>query len=101
MEKNLVNQNIFTNFVVSNLLQIWLNITFNLKKEKMARYQTLLSEETKDRLHDDILRMLVSEQKYKDPAYNSRRLAEDFGEQIPATFLLFVQQDSTRTILNL
>ena len=42
------------------------------KKEKMARYQTLLSEETKDRLHDDILRMLVSEQKYKDPAYNSR-----------------------------
>lgn len=49
------------------------------KKEKMARYQTLLSEETKDRLHDDILRMLVSEQKYKDPAYNSRRLAEDLG----------------------
>lgn len=40
MEKNLVNQNIFTNFVVSNLLQIWLNITFNLKKKKMARYQT-------------------------------------------------------------
>lgn len=33
MEKNLVNQNIFTNFVVSNLLQIWLNITFNLKKK--------------------------------------------------------------------
>ena len=49
------------------------------KKEKMARYQTLLSEETKDRLHDDILRMLVSEQKYKDPAYHSRRLAEDLG----------------------
>lgn len=47
------------------------------KKEKLARYQTLLSEETKDRLHDDILRMLVSEQKYKDPAYNSRKLAED------------------------
>ena len=34
MEKNLVNQNIFTNFVVSNLLQIWLNITFNLKKKR-------------------------------------------------------------------
>ena len=35
MEKNLVNQNIFTNFVVSNLLQIWLNITFNLKKKRL------------------------------------------------------------------
>ena len=33
-KKNLVNQNIFTNFVVSNLLQIWLNITFNLKKKR-------------------------------------------------------------------
>lgn len=47
------------------------------KKEKIARYQNLLSEETKDRLRDDILRMLVSEHKYKDPEYDSRKLAED------------------------
>lgn len=49
------------------------------KKEKNARYQTLLSEETKDRLHDEILRLLVSERKYKDPNYNSRELAKDLN----------------------
>lgn len=47
------------------------------KKEKLARYQTLLSEETKDRLHDEILRLLVSERKYKDPDYNSKALAQE------------------------
>lgn len=47
------------------------------KKEKSARYQTLLSEETKDRLHDEILRLLVSERKYKDPDYNSKALAQE------------------------
>ena len=40
------------------------------KKEKNARYQTLLSEETKDRLKDEILRIVVTEGKYKDKDYN-------------------------------
>lgn len=41
------------------------------KKEKNARYQTLLSEETKDRLRDEILRIVVTEGKYKDKEYNT------------------------------
>lgn len=47
------------------------------KKEKVARYQTLLSEETKDQLRDEILRILVTERKYRDPEYNSVKLAKD------------------------
>lgn len=47
------------------------------KKEKIARYQALLSEETKDRLRDEILRLIVTERKYKDPTYNSKKLAKD------------------------
>src|SRR5574344_559768 len=47
------------------------------KKEKNARYQTLLSEETKDRLRDEILRIVVTEGKYKDKEYNTCKLAED------------------------
>lgn len=47
------------------------------KKEKNAHYQTLLSEETKDRLRDEILRIVVTEGKYKDKDYNTRKLAED------------------------
>ncbi len=52
---------------------------YNLKpkKEKMAKYQILLSEETKDRLHDEILRILVKERKYRDKDYNTRLLAAD------------------------
>lgn len=49
------------------------------KKEKKARYQTLLSEETKDRLRDEILRLIVTERKYKDPTYNSKKLAADLN----------------------
>ena len=49
------------------------------KKEKNARYQTLLSEETKDRLKDEILRIVVTEGKYKDKDYNTRKLAEDLN----------------------
>ena len=49
------------------------------KKEKSARYQTLLSEETKDRLRDEIIRLIVTERKYKDPEYNSKKLAEDLS----------------------
>ena len=49
------------------------------KKEKAAKYQTLLSEETKDRLHDEILRLLVSERKYRDPGYSSKKLAEELN----------------------
>ena len=49
------------------------------KKEKTARYQTLLSEETKDRLRDEIIRLIVTERKYKDPEYNSKKLAEDLN----------------------
>lgn len=49
------------------------------KKEKAAKYQTLLSEETKDRLHDEILRLLVSERKYRDPGYSSKKLADELN----------------------
>lgn len=49
------------------------------KQEKQARYQDLLCEETKDRLRDEILRIIVSEHKYRDPEYNSKRLAEDLN----------------------
>ncbi len=49
------------------------------KKEKNARYQNLLSEETKDRLRDEIIRLIVTERKYKDPLYNSKKLAEDLN----------------------
>ncbi len=49
------------------------------KKEKNARYQTLLSEETKDRLRDEILRLIVTERRYKDPTYNSKKLAADLN----------------------
>ena len=44
------------------------------KKEKIARYQSMLSEETKDRLRDEIIRVLVTERKYKDPDYSSKKL---------------------------
>ncbi len=52
---------------------------YNLKpkKEKQAKYQTLLSEETKDRLRDEILRIIVTERKYKDKDYDTRKLAAD------------------------
>lgn len=52
---------------------------YNLKpkKEKNAKYQTLLSEETKDRLRDEILRIVVTEKKYRDKNYNTRQLAAD------------------------
>lgn len=49
------------------------------KKRRSARYQTLLSEETKDRLRDEIIRLIVTERKYKDPEYNSKKLAEDLS----------------------
>ena len=47
------------------------------KKEKNARYQALLNEETKDRLRDEILRIVVTERKYRDKDYNTRQLAMD------------------------
>ncbi len=50
---------------------------FTPKKDKNAKYQALLSEETKDRLRDEILRIIVTEGKYKDREYNTRKLAED------------------------
>ena len=49
------------------------------KKEKLARYQSLLREETKDRLHEEILRLLVTERRYKDPDFNSKKLAEELN----------------------
>ncbi len=52
---------------------------YNLKpkKEKTAKYQMMLSEETKDRLHDEILRILVTEKKFKDVDYNTQQLCAD------------------------
>lgn len=75
----MVNQNILTTFVLTNLLQSMAKYNIQPKKEKLARYQALLSEETKDRLHEEILRKLVSERKYKDPEYNSKKLAEELN----------------------
>ena len=49
------------------------------KKEKSARYQTLLSEETKDRLRDEIIRLIVTERKYNAPEYNSKKWAADLS----------------------
>ena len=49
------------------------------KKEKLARYQSLLREETKDRLHEEILRLLVTERRYKDPDFSSKKLAEELN----------------------
>lgn len=49
------------------------------KKEKTARYQALLNEETKDRLRDEILRIVVTERKYRDKDYNTRKLAADLN----------------------
>ena len=49
------------------------------KKEKAAKYQALLSEETKDRLQDEILRLLVTERKYRDPEYSSKKLADELN----------------------
>lgn len=60
-----------------NLLRTMAKYNILPKKEKSARYQTLLSEETKDRLRDEIIRLIVTERKYKDPEYNSKKLAED------------------------
>ena len=62
-----------------NLLRIMAKYNIQPKKEKSARYQTLLSEETKDRLRDEIIRLIVTERKYKDPEYNSKKLAEDLS----------------------
>lgn len=52
---------------------------YNLKpkKEKTAKYQMMLSEETKDRLHDEILRVLVTEKKFKDADYDTQQLCAD------------------------
>lgn len=62
-----------------NLLRAMAKYNIQPKKEKTARYQTLLSEETKDRLRDEIIRLIVTERKYKDPEYNSKKLAEDLN----------------------
>ena len=76
--KNLVVRDFCRIFVVLIYYVLWLSIIFN-PKEKTARYQTLLSEETKDRLRDEIIRLIVTERKYKDPEYNSKKLAEDLN----------------------
>ena len=49
------------------------------KREKVARYQTLLSDKLKDSLYEGILRIIVAEGKYKDKTYNTRRLAADLN----------------------
>lgn len=49
------------------------------KKEKVARYQTLLSDKLKDSLYEGILRIIVAEGKYKDKTYNTRKLAAELN----------------------
>lgn len=49
------------------------------KKEKVARYQSLLSEATKDKLRDEILRIVVTERRYRDRDFNTRTLAAELN----------------------
>ena len=44
------------------------------KKEKIARYQSMLSEETKDRLRDEIIRVLVTERSTRTQTIVPRNL---------------------------
>ena len=69
------------------------------KKEKVARYQTLLSDKLKDCLYEGILRIIVAEGKYKDKTYNTRKLAADLNTNA-RIYLQFVPHDCTRTIRN-
>ena len=60
------------------------------KKEKVARYQTLLSDKLKDCLYEGILRIIVAEGKYKDKTYNTRKLAAVCATRLHKNYSEFV-----------
>ena len=49
------------------------------KKEKEARYRTLVSPKLMDEMKDRILEIIVMQKKYKDKDYSAKKLAEDLG----------------------
>ncbi len=49
------------------------------KKEKEARYRTLVSPKLMDEMKEKILEIIVMQKKYKDKDYSAKRLAQDLG----------------------
>ncbi len=49
------------------------------KKEKKARYRTLVSPQLMDEMKDRILEIIVMQKKYKDKDYSAKQLAADLG----------------------
>ena len=47
------------------------------KKEKPATYRVQVKTEVVDALYEQILRKMIVEKKYRDPAYNAKKLAEE------------------------
>ncbi len=49
------------------------------KKEKKARYRTLVNPKLMDEMKDRILEIIVMQKKYKDKDYSAKQLAADLG----------------------
>ncbi len=49
------------------------------KKEKKARYRTLVNPKLMDEMKDRILEIIVMQKKYKDKDYSAKQLAIDLG----------------------
>lgn len=54
------------------------NITTE-RKEKTAAYRNTVSSKLLDNLKEQIVRILYTEQKYRDQTYSARKLAEELG----------------------
>ena len=65
VEKNLVVREFCRIFVVLIYYALWLSIIFNPKKRRQQGIR--------------LIRLIVTERKYKDPEYNSKKLAEDLN----------------------
>ena len=66
-------------FVENKYQNIMAKYNLKTKKERVARYQTLMSEETKDYLKDEILKMMVNDRIYRDNTYSSSKMAADLN----------------------
>ncbi len=49
------------------------------KREKKARYRTLINPARADEMKEKILEILVMQKKYKDKDYSAQKLAQDLG----------------------
>ena len=47
------------------------------KKEKDAKYRSLIRPALADELYDKILKIVVAQKKYKDPDYSAKKLAKE------------------------